>query len=857
MTGLFKEKGRKLVENGYAIVPIPPGTKGPSTPGWQQNYASSIEAFEELAADNPRCGVGIITKHTPAIDIDCLDERITAHMRLYCLTNIGPAPERIGKAPKTLLLYAADKPFRKVMSAAYSDPESPQRNAKGKLKGQRLEILGDGQQFVAYHIHPETGKPYDWPSDWENPLDVSALDLTVITQQDAEDACREFERLCEEAGWEKLSDASSPSQADDAETDAADALAELDPPDETDEEVARVKSALAVLSSDCSYEEWRNVLFALKWTRWDCAESLARDWSEESDDFDPQAFKTVWRGAQKRDRGREVTLGTLFNMAKKVGWDASRVVTPEKKAATYESLLAMVAELAEEEDKREGIQKIIEKLAEVGLSSSDEGQVLKAIKKETGDTVADLRRDLFKARKAHVKEVSHLATHGGYASKLIEELTESSGVEPVGVEGMIYTYSQKKGVWVGVLTPDFSVKVSELFDGQENCSRRNDYMSIAQHAYSILAEGKEDFFSSSPIGLACKGRFYKVTKDGEIEREEIDHNHRQRVLSPAKPVVGEMPMFNRFLDDVFKGDPDNEQRDLLQEVMGAILLGMLARFEKVVLLKGPGRSGKGTIMKIIESMLPKEVRSAVTPFRWDSEYYLANLAGKRLNLVGELPDDEPIPASYFKSVIGRDTLTGRHPSHRPFQFQNEAAHIFNANHFVYTKERSDAFYTRWILMEFRNSLIGREDLQVTDLAQRIIDNELSAIMAWALKGAKRLQDRGHFLLTATHKKLMSQWQRRTDSFLEFLLDGEVCSIGSTTTHITRRSELYKEYVEWCRNTNRRPIGKIKLYDALDESAIMALGLRKGCDKTGHDIVRGVRLLSDAWVDPPEMDEDEL
>ena len=867
MTSLFKQHGQKLVANGYSIVPIPRGTKGPKVPDWQSlnlKTADELEAFTEgthtverdgvahqVPNVRPFDGVGILTRNNPAVDIDCYDANLVEQMIQWCRDNIGEAPVRVGKAPKALLMYVTSQPFPKVTSARFYDPANPQVDPD--RKGQRLEVLGDGQQFVAFHIHPETGKPYQW-EDWEDPLEIESFDLPIITGEHARLACREFERLCVAAGWEKLGDGS----ATEAYTGDDDPMAQLLPPDEDEGEIERVRSALKAIEGDVAssydYDQWRNILFALKWTRWECAESLARKWSETSDKHVTKEFNVVWRGAQKRDRGREITLGTIFKLAKDAGWIPASGMTEEEVRLAFEDIKLEIPLISKSNNTHEETARIIARMASIPLTATQEGELLHMIKRETGATIPDLRRDLSRARKSHAKEESFMATHAGYAGSLIERLTEKSGVKPVAVEGMIYVYSESKGIWRGTMTPDFAVDVAKLFDGQENCNRRSDYLAIAQQAYSMLAEGNESFFMDAPVGLACKGRFYRVADNGKIEREELDHTHRQRVLSPVQPQVGEMPMFTKFLDDALKGDSDNEQRDLLQEVMGSILLGLMARYEKVLLVKGPGRSGKGTLMKIIQASLPREVISAVSPFNWEGEYYLANLAGKRLNVVGELPDDEPIPAAIFKSVTGRDTLTGRHPSHRPFNFKNEAAHIFNSNHFVYTKERTDTFYNRWILMEFRNTLVNREEDQDVDLAEKIISDELPAIMAWSLQGAKRLQDRGRFKVTKTHRMLMRQWRHRTSTLIEFLLDKEVCRIGSGKMFVVRRPEFYRVYTDWCKESNRRPMGKIKLYDEFDDIGVSELGVTKGTDKAGNDVIRGICLTSEAWA-PIENDED--
>jgi P4 family phage/plasmid primase-like protien len=854
MTGPFAKHGRALVQNGYAIIPIPRGRKAPSMEDWQTGYAATERRFDELAYDYANCGVGIVTKHTPAIDIDCLDAEISAKMMQWCIDNLGDAPVRVGKAPKTLLLYGTESPFAKVQSARFYDPSKPDLDPK--KKGQRLEVLADGQQFVAYHIHPDTGRPYVWTVEGQEPILVPALDLVVIDEAMARAACREFERLCELAGWERIGGGSSLS-ASPAQVDEGDALAELDPPEESESEVQRVRSALDAMkpgSSNYDYDEWRNVLFALKWTRWDCAESLAREWSETSDKHVTKTFNVVWRGAQKRDRGREVTLATLYAMAKKAGWDSSRI-TPVDDESTYDSLMTEIDALEFENNARSAAQKILVSMAKAELTSASEGHLLRAIKGQTGDSIIDLRRDLQAARKKlREAAVEYKQTHAGYAENLRDILTDEAGVTPVACEGMIYVFSPKKRIWVGTLTPDFSVQVAKNFDGMPNCERRSDYKAIAEHLYSAMVVRSEGFFDNAPTGLACNGKFYTINERGEIDREELTADHRQRMLAPHRPKVGDMPLFTQFLKETFEGDKDNEQIDALQEVFGAALLRTMWKFQKVAMFYGPGRSGKGTVLRILSAMFPREMRAAVSPMKMDNEYYIADTSAKALNVVGELPDDQPIPAAAFKSVTGGDVLTGRHPSHRPFTFVCQAAHIFNSNHFIYTKDHSEAFYTRFIMFHFRNSRIGRDDIDA-DLADRIIENEMPAILAWALQGARRLHDRGRFKLTSAHHNLMRMWRHRSSSMLEFLLDTDECEIGAGFS--VRRAALYAEYSRWCKESNRRPVGKQKCYEEFSSKPYLELGLSMGFDRDGANIVRGIRTRDSFWeTQDSESDEND-
>lgn len=849
MSGTFVERGLAYIQQGYAIIPIPPGTKGPRLSGWESNYATTPQQHAKLCIGNREAGIGIIAKTTPAIDIDTLDGDMSDHMIEWVRDNIDSAPVRYGKAPKVLMMFSCDKPFRKITSANFRRPGGPKQ-------GERVEILGDGQQFVADHIHPETKMPYIWPDEDNSPLSIAAIDLPVLTVAYAKACVREFERKAKELGWEKISDGSEAS-APAEDSDDFDALAETLPPEETDEEVARVKSALEAMkanSSDYDYDHWRNVLFALKWTKWECAEDLAREWSESSDKHDGKEFRVVWRGAQKRQRGKEFTLATIFHMAKEEGWNASRAPTQEDIESTVESLIEEADALATVEKQGRGVKELLKKLAESKLDQIDEMAVLKALRSATGDPITTLRNAL---RQYKDKAEGASPTHAGYAKSFLQKLEEKSDVEPVAVEGMIYSYSKRKGVWDGMVAPDMaSVKVADEFDGQENCERRGDYTAIANHAYAIAAQDNDEFFNNAPVGLACQGRFYSVNPEGEIEREAIGPQHRQRVLSPVRPAVGDMPLFEKFLHETFDGDGEQEQIELLQEVIGATLVGTMARYEKVVLFKGPGRAGKGTLMKIIEAMMPTEWRSGITPFKWDNEYYLASLAGKRLNLVGELPDDQPIPAATFKTVTGRDTLQGRHPAGRPFNFKNQAAHIFNSNYFVHTKDHSEAFFSRWILLEFRNSRIGTDTIE-TDLAKRIIATELPQVMAWALKGARRLQARDRFLENAVQHRMFAQWSRRTSSLAEFVLDADFCMLSGKTEDFCMRPDFYKMYVQWCKESNRHAMGKIKAFDELETPTFLRMGVRIGSIHDHKYVVRGVRLKGGDWNVFVDEDDDEL
>jgi hypothetical protein len=87
---------------------------------------------------------------------------------------------------------------------------------------------------------------------------------------------------------------------------------------ESPEQIERVKSMLAFVSADCSYEQWRNVVWSVLSTGWAGAEHLARTWSQSAPGrYDENGFDSLVRAFVP---SRGITLGTLTHMAKKAGW---------------------------------------------------------------------------------------------------------------------------------------------------------------------------------------------------------------------------------------------------------------------------------------------------------------------------------------------------------------------------------------------------------------------------------------------------------------------------------------------------------------------------------------------------------
>jgi len=98
---------------------------------------------------------GVKTGHgLHAIDADLSDETWARAFQKLLDAKFGPLPQRIGKWPKALY------PIRTDMDCPYMRITVGEQDDKGA--GDRVEILGEGKQFVAGGRHPGTQAPYQW-----------------------------------------------------------------------------------------------------------------------------------------------------------------------------------------------------------------------------------------------------------------------------------------------------------------------------------------------------------------------------------------------------------------------------------------------------------------------------------------------------------------------------------------------------------------------------------------------------------------------------------------------------------------------------------------------------------------------
>ena len=287
--------GARLVTNGYAILPIGPGTKKPGQfkrgawtdyPEWNRHTERSTTDVEVTTWSSwPDCGIGIVGGAVAAVDIDIVENaELALQIEQLARARLGDTPAlRIGRAPKRMLVYRAAQPFRGI-------------------KRHPLEVLCLGQQFLAYATHPETGAPYVWPDEALADIDIS--DLPEITAEAAAAFLDEAYALLPEALRQRgLS----------LVTSATEHL-------RSHSQIGTLPAISAALdwlpNTELDYDSWMRIGMALKGALGDAGADLFGEWSAQAAKDMPATTAKAW-ASFKPDR---IGAGTFYHLAMERGW---------------------------------------------------------------------------------------------------------------------------------------------------------------------------------------------------------------------------------------------------------------------------------------------------------------------------------------------------------------------------------------------------------------------------------------------------------------------------------------------------------------------------------------------------------
>lgn len=384
----FRKYAPDLHAIGYQVIPV--RGKRPAIEEWQSIEITTERVNHWASNGQAECSVGIRTGQGDcaiyAFDCDIYNGTVAKAVRTAFWERFGEAPLRIGQMPKSLSVYRGESGFAKINSPVWVDPEG---------KEHKVELLGDGQQFVAYGIHQGTGKPYEWKGadllSMES-FEVPHIDLVEVAQW----INTELPKLIP-ADW-KIKGGWGGAAASVTNVGEMDILDMIKPrADITD---AELEEYVSCIDPECDYDLWATVMFAIHHQTGGSDEGFAifDRQSQRSSKYNAAVTKYKWSKIKTDVRARTITAATLIKLAKQTeGWAQLKIAKSKESLTDWEQKISDC-------DDADALERICgEVAADSALSVSAkvriEGALINRFKALNVPMTKTALKDIFKAAK--------------------------------------------------------------------------------------------------------------------------------------------------------------------------------------------------------------------------------------------------------------------------------------------------------------------------------------------------------------------------------------------------------------------------------------------------------------------------
>lgn len=324
-------------------------------------------------------------------------------------------------------------------------------------------------------------------------------------------------------------------------------------------------------------------------------------------------------------------------------------------------------------------------------------------------------------------------------------------------------------------------------------------------------------------------------------------HRREDLATKLAPVAfdpeARAPLWTSFLELVTGGNA--ALASFLQRVAGYCLTGD-ANEQCFFLLHGRGANGKTTFITVLRAVLGDlAVAAQFSSFlaRHDGGSVrgdIARLRGARLVSAIESREAGQLDEGLVKQLTGGDPVVAAFKYRDEFEFVPTFKLLLAANEKPAISGTDLGIWRRVRLVPFVTTI--PEAQRDRDFAAKVVANELSGVLAWAVRGCLEWQRQG--LGEPDEVKLATNdYREEQDTLGDFLADACIVDAGARVTS----SGLYKRYAAWAQANGEKPVTQKALSLRLVERGFekkksstvewRGLGLREGHPPIGADSER--------------------
>lgn len=186
--------------------------------------------------------------------------------------------------------------------------------------------------------------------------------------------------------------------------------------------------------------------------------------------------------------------------------------------------------------------------------------------------------------------------------------------------------------------------------------------------------------------------------------------------------------------------------------------------QRIFVLLGSGSNGKSTFLQVMTKLLGEDnICAAELDAMLVDRFQTSALFNKLACQMGETNFGAMRSTARLKRLSGNDSINFEFKNKNGFTAKNYAKIIIATNSLPMTLDKTDGFYRRWVIVEFKNQFNEKRDI----LAD-IPDHEYKAFCKWSLNAIRRLMSEKEFTGEGTVSERKERYESHSNPLEAFI-----------------------------------------------------------------------------------------
>jgi len=352
----------------------------------------------------------------------------------------------------------------------------------------------------------------------------------------------------------------------------------------------------------------------------------------------------------------------------------------------------------------------------------------------------------------------------------------------------LYIYHEDKGIW----KPDGEAIINKIVEAQLG------YIASTR-AISEVIDHIKRYNYLDPDKLNVNKPFINL-KNGVLDLETgqlLPHDpefyFKNYVNVKYNP---ELNIPKKIIDFLLDRADGNYEKfiDLLEALAFPLLPDY--RIHVAIMLVGETHRGKTTYLVLLQRIYGKENASYLTiqqisKASEEHPFILTSLIDKMINIADDLPERPITDVGLFKQLTGESPILAEKKFGGTIRFVNRAKMFFSANKIPEVYENTDAFFSRWLIIEFNKPIVNEIPNFVNELTSEDELSNLLPILVWIVRN--KLMKNTKFTYQKTPEENAELYAKHSNSAklycekrLNVKPEGKIL-----------KENLFKDYKKWC------------------------------------------------------------